>query len=197
MIVWAAQRTGSSQLMNWLYPHYKFKLKESLPIPFPNLELFNPDIGACRGLNIETVLKQDLLAKVHPDSTDWDIIKQIVEHSKSHKHVLLYRKNTYDRILSKMVFSRNFDIDYLIVNEIVAREKYSYIVDKLNPHIISYEDIYIKKDKKLLMKIFPDLNPETLFNTKRDDNFYNENNIKYNEFRELKYAVSQLPEFVL
>lgn len=188
MIVWAAQRTGSSNLMTWLYSHYNFKLKKSLPTPFPNLELFNPDIGACRGLNIEIVLKQDLLAKVHPDITEWNTLKRIVEHSNAHKHILLYRKNTYDRILSQMWLNNNFDIDYHIEIEITTRKKYQYIIDKLNPHILSYEDIYIRKDENLLTKIFPDLNPEWLLNTKKYNN-------RYDEFRELKDAVSQLPEF--
>jgi hypothetical protein len=192
MIIWAAQRTGSSQLMRWLYPYYPFSLAESLPIPFPNLELFSSTIGACRGLDIKEVLKQDLLCKLHPDVEKWDTIKKIVRHSGNHKHVILYRENTYERLLSQMWMNNNFDVDFHIVREIASRKRYQYIADHLNPDIITYEDLYLNKNKSVLTRVFPQCDTDRLFNTKRYTFHKN-----YGENAELREAVERLPNFII
>lgn len=192
MIIWAAQRTGSSQLMAWLYPYYPFRLAESLPTPFPNLELFSSTIGACRGLDIKEVLKQDLLCKVHPDMEEWDTIKEIVKHSQNHKHVILYRKNTYERLLSQMWLNNNFDVDTHIVREIASRKRYQYIVDHLDADVITYEDLYLNKNKSVLTQVFPGCNTDKLFNTNRYTDHKN-----YGENTELRKAVERLPNFII
>ena len=86
-----------------------------------------------------------------------------------------------------MWLNNDFNVDTHIEREIASRKKYQYIADHLDPDLISYEDIYLDKNKTMLNRVFPLCDADVLLNTKRYDNHKG-----YGENAELREAVKQL-----
>lgn len=220
MIVWAAQRTGSSTLMNWIYKSdlkYKnissYNLKYIDKSEFPNLEIFNSNHGYYRNcitnnISLNEIFKQDFCCKIHPEYFDYTFIENVINNSGHHKHLILYRENTFERILSNhyALINRNFDdtlkkeykvtpipIDWFIKCEKNNRKKYKFILEKSGADVISYEDIYVRKNIDLLKSIFPNFDVKNLLEKKRY-----KNHKRYSEIEgisELKKACDKLGDF--
>lgn len=192
MIVWAGQRTGSSTLMWWLYDCDlrmkgidKYDLKNGSDIPFPNLEIFNPNHGVYRnGGNLKEIFEQDFITKIHPEWCTDEFILDVIENSKNHQHVILYRESAYDRLLSDHYAQINSEynnsekgkatyrtdkvnVKKAIKSEIYLRKKYKFILDNISATCISYEQIYEENDLEILNKVFPGFNYPELFKRPR------------------------------
>lgn len=192
MIIWAGQRTGSSTFINWLYQCDlkekridKYNLKYITPIPFNNLEVFNIIHGAYRNNNnLEQILNQDFVMKIHPEFCTDEFIFDIIKYSKNHRHIILYREDPYARLLSLHYAQINdeyygskkgkatyrtdrVNVERLIDQEKVLRQKYQYLLNLMDGECISYEKLYIEKDKQILKEMFPTYNHNVLLTKQR------------------------------
>lgn len=192
MIIWAGQRTGSSTFVNWLYRSDlkakeidKYNLKDITPMPFDNLEVFNNIHGAYRNnSDLEQILRQDFVMKIHPEFCTNEFISDIVKYSKNHRHIILYREDPYARLLSLHYAKINneyygskkgkstyrtdkVEVQRLIDQEKSLRQKYRYILSLTDGECISYEKLYVEKDEQTLREMFPTYNHNVLLTKQR------------------------------
>ena len=192
MIIWAGTRTGSSTLLNWLYRCDlrdrgidKYDLKNTESMPFDNLEVFNNIHGAYRNnSDLEQILRQDFVMKIHPEFCTNEFISDIVKYSKNHRHIILYREDSYARLLSLHYAKINneyygskkgkstyrtdkVEVRRLIDEEKSLRRKYRYILSLTKGECISYEKLYVEKDERTLREMFPTYNLNPLLTMER------------------------------
>jgi len=168
---------------------------------------------------VDAVSSLDLTIKVYDRRMDPSFYHHFIKRTRHLKHVVLFRESSYDRLVSNWfrstiaihdktkrtdwiddsVFDTPMHTYSLIKMEKEVREHYSLAISLLNSFgveysQVSYEDIYVRKNKPKVLGIFPGID-QGIFEKSRYD--YHKIYHKLQGQEELKKALADLPKFDL
>lgn len=216
MIIWTCMRTGGTVLINHLTIN-DTQWRKKLPSEFPELGLTKGEYGKIwnyEHLNpnnpgqwnnwIDAVTKYNLYTKIYNRPWPDSFYKTI--SSANQNHVILYRENSFDRLLShwfrteclsldkKSIDLKPIDVHLCIRWEHSARTHFAKVVETVADYqAISYEDIFIRKDLEKMDKVFPGIDHSLLVKSERYD--YWPLYERMENYQELREEVSKLPTF--
>ena len=168
---------------------------------------------------VDAVADLDLTIKVYDRRMEPSFYHHFIKRTRHLKHVVLFRESSYDRLVSSWfrtriaIHDKTKQIDWiddsvfdtpmhtysLIKMEKESRDHYSMAISSLNSFgveysQVSYEDIYVRKNRPKVLEIFPGID-QGLFEKSRYD--YHKIYHKLGGQEELKKALADLPKFDL
>ena len=168
---------------------------------------------------VDAVADLDLTIKVYARTMEPSFYHHFIKRTRHLKHVVLFRESSYDRLVSSWfrtriaihdktkqiewiddsVFDTPMHTYSLIEMEKESRDHYSMAISSLNSFgveysQVSYEDIYVRKNRPKVLEIFPGID-QGIFEKPRYD--YHKIYHKLGGGEELKKALADLPKFDL
>ena len=183
VIIWGGTQTGANSLkqhLRWFNnetKEYRLLHKDNIVLELkdPNLiKKINDDQWSYKYFlrdidNIEIIFNKNLIIRLHHSFFSYDELDKICKaaNENSYKHIFLYRESLFDQALGwyhedygtqyeeelpqvEMGYTINNFRDDLFYT-------YNYIKDKVNLNTISYETLYIRREKDKIRKLLKSL----------------------------------------